>query len=51
MEELEGAGTLEALGRENVFPATAILGESAARARAAAERWLEAQLPMKEASR
>jgi SulP family sulfate permease len=30
MEELEGAGTLEALGRENVFPATAILGESAA---------------------
>jgi SulP family sulfate permease len=51
MEELEGAGTLETLGRENVFPATAILGESAARARAAAERWLETPRPGEEVSR
>lgn len=40
MQELEGAGTLDVLGRENVFPVTAILGESVAQARAAAERWL-----------
>lgn len=42
VRELEGGGTLDALGRDSVFPATAILGESAAQARAAAERWLEA---------
>ena len=43
MRELEGAGTLGVLGRENVFPATAILGDSTAQARAAAESWLESR--------
>lgn len=51
MRELEGAGTLDVLGRENVFPATAVLGESVARARAAAERWLATRRPAEGPSR
>jgi SulP family sulfate permease len=38
-KELERSGTIKVVGEENVFAATAIFGDSMARAHAAADEW------------
>ncbi len=46
LEQLEKTGVFEeSIPREDIFPATGVLGESTRQAMEAAQRWLDAQAP------